>query len=230
MNGFVFVMKFVMFKYMEKSVSGRESHKPGTLENPIIDSKLTTGEALRPNPNFFLAPEVFERQIVLQVMYISFDGKYHQGQIVVDKDLENDVKDFFNFLLKQNFPLNKAIPVADKRFNFDDALSMATNNSSGFNPRAIAGTDKPSNHAFGRAIDINPLQNPYIRNGVTEPIGAIYNTEQPGTLTAESPIVKFLKTRGWNWGGDYHDLKDYHHFDKPLKKLKSTEISIDTIN
>jgi len=103
---------------MKESISGRESYKPGTLENPIIDSKLTTEEALRPNPDFFLAPEVFERQIILPVMYISFDGKYHQGQIVVDKDLENDVKDFFYFLLEQKFPLNKAIPVTDKRFNW----------------------------------------------------------------------------------------------------------------
>jgi hypothetical protein len=205
---------------MNESISGRESYKPGTLENPIIDSKLTTEEALRPNPDFFLAPEVFERQTVLEVMYISFDGKYHQGQIVVDKDLENDVKDFFNFLLKQNFPLNKAIPVADKRFNFNDALSVAANNSSGFNPRAIAGTDKPSNHAYGRAIDINPLQNPYIRGDLTEPKGAKYDKENPGTLTAESPIVKFLKMRGWNWGGDYRDLKDYHHFEKPLKEIE----------
>lgn len=205
---------------MNESIFWQKSRELGTLENPIIDSKLTIEEALRPNPNFFLAHEVFERQIVLEMMYISFDNKYHQGQIVVDKDLENDVRDFFNFLLKQNFPLNKAVPVADKRFNFDDALSMVANNSSGFNPRAIAGTDRPSNHALGRAIDINPLQNPYIRNGVTEPMGAIYDKEKHGTLTDESPVVKFLKARGWNWGGDYHDLKDFHHFEKPLKEIE----------
>ena len=205
---------------MNESISRQESKKLGTLENPIIDSKLTTEEALRPNPNFFIAPEVFERQIVLPVVYTSFDSKYYQGQIVVDKDLEKDVKDFFNFLLKQNFPLYKVVPVADKRFNFDDALSMALNNSSGFNPRAIAGTKRPSNHAYGRAIDINPFQNPYIRSGQIEPKGAIYNIEQPGTLTVESPVVKFLKKRGWNWGGDYNDLKDYHHFEKLLKEIE----------
>jgi len=203
---------------MNESISRQESRGSGTIENPIIDSELTIEEALRPNSNFFLAPEIFERQIVLQIVYISFDNKYHQGQIVVDKDLENDVKDFFNFLLEQNFPLDKTVPVADKRFNFDDTLSMAENNSSGFNPRAIAGTGRPSNHAYGRAIDINPLQNPYIRNDQIEPGGAMYDIKKPGTLTAESPIVKFLKERGWNWGGDYHNLKDYHHFEKPMKK------------
>ena len=61
--------------------------QPGTIENPIIDSQLTKEEALRSNPDFLLSPEVFERQVLLPVVYISFDGKYHQGQIVVDKDL-----------------------------------------------------------------------------------------------------------------------------------------------
>ena len=78
--------------------------------------------------------------------------------------------------------------------------------------------NKPSNHAFGRAIDINPFQNPYIKDGLVEPVGAIYKLDQPGTLTVE--IVEFLKKRGGIWGGDYHDLKDYHHFEK-LQKLES---------
>jgi hypothetical protein len=136
----------------------------------------------------------------------------------VDKDLEKDVRDFFNFLLEQNFPVNKAIPVAHHKFNFNDKLSMDENNSSGFNPRYIGGTNKLSNHALGRAIDINPIQNPQIKDGVTEPKGAIYDTEQPGTLVATSLIVEFLKKRGWKWGGDYHDLKDYQHFEKPLEE------------
>lgn len=203
---------------MNEFTPGLEPREPGTIENPIIDCKLTVQEALRSNPNFFLSPEVYERQILLPVMYVSFDGKYHQGQIVIDKDLETDVKDFFDFLLEQKFPLNTAIPVAHNKFNFDDLLSMAENNSSGFNPRNIAGTNRPSNHAFGRAIDINPLQNPYIKDKLTQPNGATYDKNQLGVLTAESPIVQFLKKRGWAWGGDYHDLKDYHHFEKPLDK------------
>lgn len=192
-----------------------EIYDSGTIENPIIDSKMTTEEALRANPNFFLAPEVFERQILLKVMYLSFDGKYHQGQMVVDKDLESDIKDFFNFLIEQNFPLNKSIPIAHNRYNFNDILSMEDNNSSGFNPRNIAGTDRPSNHAFGRAIDINPFQNPFIKNDVIEPKGAKYDMTKLGTFLADSPVVLFLKLRGWKWGGDYQEIKDYHHFEKP---------------
>lgn len=197
-----------------------KANEPGTLEHPMIDSHMTALEALRANTNFFLSPEVFERQIILEVAYFSFDGKYHQGQIVIDKDLESDVRDFFNFLIEQNFPLKSAIPIAHNKYNFNDTLSMLDNNSSGFNPRNIAGTDKPSNHAFGRAIDINPFQNPFIKNGLIEPKGAVYDILKPGTFSAASPIVQFLKARGWIWGGDFEEIKDYHHFEKPLKQAE----------
>jgi peptidoglycan L-alanyl-D-glutamate endopeptidase CwlK len=193
----------------------RHEFAPGTIENPIIDSGLSLEEALRANPNFYLSPEVFERQKLLTVVYKSFDGKYHQGQIVVDKELEEDVTHFFRFLLQQNFPVNKAVPVAHGKYGFNDTSSMGDNNSSGFNPRSKTGKPEPSNHAFGRAIDINPRQNPYIRGEVVEPAGAVYNLDEPGTLTAL--IVDFLKNRGWIWGGDFKDLKDYHHFEKPPK-------------
>lgn len=193
-----------------------ESIEIGTLENPIIDSKLGKEEALRSNPDFELPQEIFEKQILLPVIYLSFDGKYHQGQIVIDKDLKEDVINFFDFLLKQNFPLNKIVPIADKKYDFNDALSMADNNSSAFNPRNIAGTDRPSNHALGRAIDLNPVQNPFIKNNITEPRDAVYDINAAGTFTNDCPAVKFLKDRGWIWGGDYKDLKDYHHFEKNL--------------
>lgn len=190
----------------------------GSLENPIIDSALTRLEALRPNPAFHFSPEVFEKQVLLAIIYLSFDGKFHSGQIVVHKELEKDVTDFFKFLLEKNFSLNKAVPIASDKYNFSDELSMADNNSSGFNPRNIAGTERPSNHAFGRAIDINPLQNPFIKNDIVEPVGAAYEPGEIGTLTSE--IVEFLKSRGWKWGGDYIQIKDYHHFEKPMEEIK----------
>jgi hypothetical protein len=203
---------------MNEFVPDNKHGAPGTIENPIIDSRLTLEKALRPNPAFSFSPEIFERQMLLPVVYISFDGKYHEGQIVIDKELERDVKDFFEFLLLQNFPLNTVIPIADHKYDFDDGSSMTDNNSSGFNPRYIAGTTRESNHAFGRAIDLNPFLNPFIKDGNIEPKGAIRNEEAPGTFVAGSPIVEFLKQRGWIWGGEYQSLKDYHHFEKPLSK------------
>ena len=185
----------------------------GDINNPIIDSQMSMQEALMPNPNLEISSEIFKKQILLNVMYISFDNKYHLGQIVVDRDLELDVKELFEMMLEIKFPIFSVIPIVDKKFNFSDTLSMDANNSSGFNPRCIAGTQRLSNHASGRAIDINPMQNPYIKGEIVEPAAAIYNTKEIGTIPADSPVVTFLKSRGWKWGGEYIELKDYQHFE-----------------
>lgn len=208
----------ILLSPMKEHIPEKEFFELGTIENPIVDSQMSREEALRSNPNFFLSPEIFIRQVLLEVIYKSLDEKYHRGQIVVDKDLKIDVENFFNFLLENNFPVQKVVPIAHARFDFDDGLSMAEGNSSGFNPRNIAGTDRPSNHALGRAIDVNPFQNPFIKDGAIEPKGAIYDPTKPGTFVSGSSIVEFLKMLGWIWGGDYKEIKDYHHFEKPFKK------------
>jgi hypothetical protein len=137
----------------------------GSLENPIIDSNMSREEALRPNPKFEIPAEIFERQAVISVKYLSFDGKYHQGQIIMDKELQKDVEDFFAFLLEQKFKVKKVVPVAHKDYDFDDDKSMRDNNTSGFNPRfkvgLIAGSTELSEHARGWAFDLNPIENPY---------------------------------------------------------------------
>ena len=74
-----------------------------------------------------------------------------------------------------------------------------------------------SNHAFGIAIDINPLLNPYVKKNSVEPEGASYNPELSGTITEDSDVVKIFKSYGWNWGGDWTRGKDYQHFEKPKK-------------
>jgi hypothetical protein len=95
---------------------------------------------------------------------------------------------------------------------------MKDNNTSGFNYRFISGSKILSKHASGLAIDINPKQNPYIKNGTTTPDGSIYEIDSIGTLTEDSRIVKEFKKRGWTWGGDWKSLKDYQHFQKILSE------------
>jgi len=93
---------------------------------------------------------------------------------------------------------------------------MADNNSHSFNFRVIAGTSKLSLHSFGRALDINPVQNPVIYpNGIIAPEGALYRPGNRGTFTVEHPIVREFIRRGWHWGGNFEQPKDYHHFEKP---------------
>lgn len=180
--------------------------------NTIIDSQMTFEEATKGTK----APqEVLDSLVLLNVTYYSTDKKVHQGQIVVNKAVAEDVKFFFGMLLEEKFPIKQVIPIV--KYDWDDEASMSANNSSAFNYRFVAGTTRLSNHSFGRALDINPYFNPviYMDPPSISPKGAKYIPGNPGVFTDSSKIVIEMKKRGWRWGGDWHSLKDNHHFDKP---------------
>lgn len=177
----------------------------------IIDSAISFGEAIEGT----IAPEeIIDTLAFVDVLYYSFDGKKHQGQIVVNKELEDDVCEIFAFIEKSKFPVGRVIPIVE--YQWDDHKSMAANNSSGFNFRVIEGTTKLSMHSLGRAVDINPVQNPVIYpDGEIAPKGAVYKPGKPGTIDGDHPIVREFLKRGWHWGGNFAQPKDYHHFEKP---------------
>jgi len=177
---------------------------------PIIDSQLTRAQSLAGTK----APaQVRETMVLLEVLYYSFDGQLHQGQIVVHRDVQEDVQLLFRLIRQERFLIAKCIPVV--HYAWSDNASMADNNTSGFNYRTIAATNCLSNHSFGRAIDINPVQNPALyANGSSAPPGATYDPEAGGTLAAQGAIVKEFARLGWRWGGDFTSFKDYQHFEK----------------
>ena len=107
------------------------------------------------------------------------------------------------------------IPISE--YNWSDEMSMRDNNTSAFNYRYVSGTKILSMHAQGLAIDINPLQNPYVKNGNCSPDGSSYDTSKRGTFRPNSEIVEAFKDKGWEWGGDWKDRKDYQHFEKRLR-------------
>lgn len=176
----------------------------------IIDSAMSFAEAIEGS----LAPiEIIDSLSIIDVTYTSFDGLRHQGQIVADARLEDDIYEIYELIEKLKFPVGKVIPIV--AYQWEDGNSMADNNSSAFNFRVIAGTDKLSLHSFGRALDINPVQNPVIYPaGIIAPAGASYRTHNKGTFTARQPIVEEFIKRGWHWGGHFEQPKDYHHFEK----------------
>jgi len=158
--------------------------------------------------------DIINQLTTISVEYFSFDQKIHQGQITVDKAVEEDVKKVFTLILELKFPVFSVLPI--HHFQWDDIRSMAANNSSAFNYRKIAGTNTLSLHSFGRAVDINPVQNPWIIANDIHPPGAKYSLSEEGTLLKDSPIVQLFLELGWEWGGDWISIKDYHHFQKPL--------------
>jgi len=196
----------------------------GTYDNPIIDSDMSIRQAFQGLPSD--CPQYIEnRQRLITVKYYSFDGRIHQGQLVIDKDLTDDIIFAFEEALKEKFPIYSVIPMSHKNFRingkWDDNASMEANNTSCFNYRKITGSQNLSLHASGRAIDINPMQNPYIRRNVILPMNSSYNPLISGTLTNNSAIVRTLVSRGWVWGGNWTDLKDYQHLEKSIRNSNS---------
>jgi peptidoglycan LD-endopeptidase CwlK len=177
----------------------------------IVDSDLDFSRALEGTA----APrKVLDSLCLLGVYYFGFDGRRHKGQLVVNRDLATELQGIFVLMEKLRFPVAGVVPIVC--FGWSDEASMAADNSSAFNYRLIAGTARLSRHAFGRAVDINPQENPAIHpDGRISPAGAVWRPENPGTFTEEDhPVVRAFLEQGWIWGGDFSHIRDYHHFEK----------------
>lgn len=188
------------------------------MKHQIIDSDMSEKEVfdgLDPR----CPPNIRERQRIVTVVYYSFDQKVHRGQLLIDRALESDIAKIFAVALKEKFPIFSVIPISHPRFRqdgrWDDLLSMIANNTTAFNYRLITAGTGLSNHAYGTAIDINPLQNPYIKGSLVLPPEAVYNPAAEGTLTADHPITNTFLQLGWAWGGHWDTRQDYQHFEKP---------------
>jgi hypothetical protein len=158
-------------------------------------------------------PDDLRRELVLvDVEYYSFDKNIHRGQVVIHKNLSEDIVNIFQIIKENNFPVDKVIPVV--KYSWSDEASMRDNNTSAFNFRKVKGSEKYSAHALGRAIDINPFYNPQLKNNITIPEGSSYNPDIKGTIIKDSFLVKEFRKLGWNWGGLWRRNKDYQHFEK----------------
>jgi peptidoglycan L-alanyl-D-glutamate endopeptidase CwlK len=201
---FLFILS-VLFLFS----SAGQVNKQHKKERIIIDSHITLGEALKgkeiPNTNT-------KNLRIIDVEYYSFDNRLHRGQVVIHKDLAEDIKEIFTMIKEKKFPVKKVVPI--NKYNWSDETSMKDNNTSAFNYRVISGTRTFSTHSLGRAIDINPFLNPQIKNGKISPEGAVYNKYAQGTIKAHSWLTHEFYKRGWRWGGDWKFTQDYQHFER----------------
>lgn len=165
------------------------------------------------------APVKLENLRLLEITYWGFDGEEHVGELIVHKIIADEVVEIFKELYEAKFPIEK-IRLIDE-YNANDNLSMEDNNTSAMCFRVVEGTDKLSKHSYGIAIDINPVQNPYVRgNKVSPEKGKEYlNREnvRKGMIVKNDICYKAFKSRGWIWGGDWRTIKDYQHFQKNIK-------------
>lgn len=146
------------------------------------------------------------------VTHVRFDGSARQGELVVHKAVAEDVTGVFARLYAARFPIRKMRLVDD--YGGSDAASMAADNTSGFNCRRVTGSTRWSEHSYGRAIDVNPVRNPYVYRGTVEPpAGERFVDRSPrrkGMVTRG--VRRAFASIGWSWGGAWTTRKDYQHF------------------
>lgn len=152
---------------------------------------------------------------LLTIQHWSFDGDVRTGELVVAAEHAEATAKVFAALFAARFPIAQ-VRLVDE-YGGDDDRSMAANNTSGFNCRRATGSAQWSEHAYGTAIDINPIQNPYVTGSgrVLPPEGMPHvqrDPATPGLIVAGDPVVAAFAAVGWRWGGDWSQGKDYQHF------------------
>jgi peptidoglycan L-alanyl-D-glutamate endopeptidase CwlK len=173
---------------------------------------MTREEALGGNafPRLWL-----DQMELISIDYLGFDGKRHRGQLVVHRSVAEEVKSIFAEILAAGFPIRKAVPIV--AYGWHDQSSIDDDNTSGFNYRKVIGPGLTGNalskHSFGRAIDVNPYENPFMPSEGKGP--RPYRPAAVGTIAEQSAVVVIFARHGWLWGGDWKGAKDYQHFYKP---------------
>ena len=154
----------------------------------------------------------------VELTHWGFDRIRHRGELIVHKDVARTMVTVFHTMYSMRFPIRKMHRV--DRFRADDNASMAADNTSAFNCRPVAGSTRGfSLHSYGRTIDINPLENPYIKGRtVLPPAGKAFTNRanvRPGMIRRGDRVWKAFTTHDFRWGGDWKSLKDYQHFEVP---------------
>jgi hypothetical protein len=151
----------------------------------------------------------------VRLSYWGFDGRAHRGSLDVHVSVAGGVVRIFRRLYTARFPIRRMRPV--DAYGANDDRSMAADNTSAFNCRRAVANGPPawSQHAYGRAIDVNPVENPYLFDGrVLPPAGARFrdrDDERPGMAVAGGVLVKAFGSVGWRWNGRGAN-PDYQHF------------------
>jgi hypothetical protein len=153
---------------------------------------------------------------LLQLSYWGFDNQPHLGTMVVNVSMVESVIKVFSTLYVARFPIEEMVPEA--AYGGNDNVAAAADDTSGFNCRSAVAPGPPqwSMHAYGEAIDVNDVQNPYI-DGTTiiPPAGAAYEDRsdvRPGMAVPDGTLVLAFASIGWQWGGLWSGSRDFQHF------------------
>jgi hypothetical protein len=179
---------------------------------PLPSSVRTkmTGRSWRPG-----CPVGLDDLRFVTMSYWGFDQTAHTGQMVLHRSYADAVVRVFRYLFAVRFPIQRMQLVDD--FGADDAASMAADNTSAYNCRGVEGSPGVwSQHSYGWAVDINPVQNPWVRGTTVEPpAGLAYvdrSKQADGMIHSGDVVVDLFSSIGWTWGGTFRSAQDYQHF------------------
>lgn len=195
----------------------RVTYKEGFYYEPLSDAlkEKITGQSYKENSEV-----TFDDLRYVSVLYYNFDGATQYGELICNKDIADDLTEIFYELYTNQYPI-ESIRLIDE-FNADDNLSCEADNTSCFNYRTVPGSSELSKHAYGLAIDINPVYNPYSTtiNGKKQIIpsnGESYvdrSKDFEHKIDSQDLCYKLFTEHGFTWGGDWKKEPDYQHFQK----------------
>ncbi|WP_169720969.1 M15 family metallopeptidase [Thermocrispum municipale] len=162
-------------------------------------------------------PVPIEDLRLISMNHYGFDGRSHDGELVVHKDVAKDVVKVFRHLYYHKFPIRRMERI--EHYGGDDDASMEADNSSSFNCREKTGGGEFSVHSYGKAIDINTIENPYVSGDLVLPeAGREYldrDDVRPGMIVDGDIVVRAFARAGFEWGGHWTSPIDYQHFEIP---------------
>jgi hypothetical protein len=182
----------------------------GTISSlsPALRARMT-GLSWRPG-----CPVSLSQLRLVTVSHWGFDGRVRSGVLVVHEGVATSVLRAMHRLFDERFPIRRMRLVDDYRAS--DFASIEADNTSAFNCRQATGSGRWSEHAYGRAIDVNPLENPYVSGGRTSHRASVpyldRSRHRQGMAYEGGALVSAFRSIGWGWGGDWSGSKDYQHF------------------
>ena len=182
----------------------------GTISRiDAAQAKRMTGVSWRPG-----CPVSLRDLRLLRLSHRGFDGKVRTGRLIVHRDVAPQVVAVFRRLYEAGFRVRRMVPV--DAYGGSDFRSIEADNTSAFNCRYVEGTRRWSEHAYGRALDLNPIENPYVSGGRTSHRASVpyldRSRRRPGMAYEGGAAVRAFDASGWGWGGRWAGVKDYQHF------------------
>jgi hypothetical protein len=210
-------MRHLLFSFIFSVLVFAEFHASVSTISPNIKQRMLQGNSWRKG-----CPVPLKDLRYLRLTYRDFNGRDAKGEMIVHKEVASEVTRIFEELYEAGYPIRKMRLVSD--YKGSDWQSIEADNTSAFNCRKATGSKHWSKHSYGKAIDLNSIENPYIsRSGhishkasqqYRKRVHRKHTAADKAVLLKNDKAVHIFKKYGWKWGGDWAGVKDYQHFSK----------------